>query len=210
MPRARGRARSLEPVATAVRLGRLGFVTVDEFGRYAAGHAQACRPEGDVAILDAVPADGGFRLLALLAGRPVPGVADSLDAFAFRSGSAFLTIWPNDGRLQVGPVVVPGAGPCYRCFTARERQHAPGRDAMDAIHEHQASTLPPASLGLLPPLARLAASEVLRLDATPGGLAVRAGHVWVFSVPPTTAVHGTVIAVDGCSRCGPANIERTG
>jgi bacteriocin biosynthesis cyclodehydratase domain-containing protein len=194
----------VESVAPAVRIEPLGIIAVDAFGRYAARHAQACAVPGEVVILPEPPEEGGVRVLALLAGRPVPGIARNLDAFAFSTGTPFVVIWLTDGRLQVGPVVVPGAGPCFGCFEARERQHAPGRDAVDAIRAHQAATLPADDVGVLLPLARLAGAEVLRLCGSTAELATIAGAVWAFSVPPTLALRGKVVGLDGCVRCGQA------
>jgi hypothetical protein len=98
---------------------------------------------------------GDDALVIVVASRPALTVAHELDA----KRQPFVPVWGYHGRLQVGPVVVPG-GPCFACYEARERQHATNLGVHDAIREYWMRAVVPPPTTALRALTKIAANEI--------------------------------------------------
>ena len=80
-------------------------------------------------------------VVCIEASRPALHAARTLEA---NWRDPFLPAWQDGHDLQVGPLVVPGRGPCFSCYQARERQHAVALGVHDAMVAHFTAVLPPA------------------------------------------------------------------
>ncbi|MEZ5094802.1 MAG: TOMM precursor leader peptide-binding protein [Nocardioides sp.] len=148
-------------------------------------------------------------VIVLAADHERPAVVDAVDATAFVRGIPWVAAHTRPTELQVGPVVVPGRGPCYRCFGRRRAQHGPAQTPIEVP--------PPRGfarhhVALAVALTRVALAEALPVHPTEDGRP--SGERWVHAEPGTRGtlvrrlhlVTGAlscheVVAVDGCDRC---------
>jgi bacteriocin biosynthesis cyclodehydratase domain-containing protein len=109
--------------------------------------------------------------------------------------------------LRVGPVVVPGAGPCWNCWRARLGQHDPwdGRKrALEAYYDETSA----APRGWLDPFALIAAARVFEIACEAEGLASAAGDVWEMDMFTRATGLRRVMGIHACARCGLAGEEQ--
>ncbi len=143
------------------------------------------------------------RLRILLAWRETPKLAETIDVRSADWGTPWLPVVLEHPRLRVGPVVVPGSGPCYRCFRERRAQHEQDSAITDALHAHYDATPAAGPAGFLPHHVGLAAAlveaELQRFDN--GSLADNAGTVRHYHLLEHQASAAKVVAVHGCDRC---------
>ncbi|MET7673055.1 TOMM precursor leader peptide-binding protein [Micromonospora luteifusca] len=137
--------------------------------------------------------------------RPSPALCERVDERAHAIGIPWLPIVLEPSHLRVGPLVLPGAGPCHRCFEERRAQHDPHWPAAEALYAayDRDPTFGPA--GFLPQHARTAAGLAAGVLLRPGGMAGR-----VISVPlrGVSVRRDPVVACHGCARCGRPLPER--
>jgi bacteriocin biosynthesis cyclodehydratase domain-containing protein len=150
------------------------------------------------------------RLNVLVAWRRVPQLEREFDEESFRCGQPWLPIGLDHPVLEIGPVVVPGAGACHGCYRGRLAQHDPSRAVRAAIDRHYDSDAAAGPAGYLPSTALFAAAAAAeiadRLDTAPE---TEAGRVRQLDVPTQQLQSGRVIGVHGCPRCGIGRDETT-
>ncbi|GAB1641477.1 TOMM precursor leader peptide-binding protein [Krasilnikovia sp. MM14-A1259] len=141
----------------------------------------------------------------LLSWREAPAVADVIDARAADWGTPWFTVTVDHPRLRLGPVVVPGAGACYRCFTRRRNQHERDRASTSAVHDLYDRDPKAGPGGFLPHhvtlAAALAEAQLDRFDAAT--LDDSAGTVRHYNLLDHQASTATVVGLHGCDRCRP-------
>lgn len=131
--------------------------------------------------------------------RPYVDLCDWIDELCFRSGVRWSPAVMDSQLLTCGPWIMPGHGPCYKCYRKRYLTHLRGlaerekvlRDAYRRDH-----SLGPS--GYIEPLVTTASGA---LHAAAGASVASAGEV-----RSVDGVHGTVqetsvIAVHNCDRC---------
>jgi bacteriocin biosynthesis cyclodehydratase domain-containing protein len=181
------------------------------------GHAVADRltdlcPEVEIAGAGAVvrPRAPEPRLNLLIAWRRVPRMEREFDEEAFRTGRPWLPVTLDHPVLEIGPVVVPGTGPCHGCYRGRLAQHDPGRAFRRLVDDYYDDNPSAGPDGYLPSTALFAAAVVAdvvdRLRTAP---ADEAGRVRQFDVPSQQLWSGRVVGVHGCPRCGLGRDEST-
>jgi bacteriocin biosynthesis cyclodehydratase domain-containing protein len=150
------------------------------------------------------------HLNLLIAWRRVPRMEREFDAEAFRTGQPWLPVTLDHPVLEIGPVVVPGVGPCHDCYRARMGQHDPGRDFRALVDAHYDENPSDGPTGYLPSTALFAAAAIAdvatRLRTAPER---EAGRVRQFDVPTQGLWSGHVVGVHGCARCGLGRDETT-
>jgi bacteriocin biosynthesis cyclodehydratase domain-containing protein len=143
------------------------------------------------------------QLNLLIAWRRVPRREREFDEQAFRTGRPWLPVTLDHPVLEIGPVVVPGVGPCHACYRTRMSQHDPGRDFRALVDAHYDENPSDGPAGYLPSTALLAASAIadvaVRLQTAPEK---EAGRVRRLDVPSQAMWSGHVVGVHGCARCG--------
>lgn len=182
--------------------GRFGAAVAD---RLAAGGADRSH-----ALTDALPrletlvSEAGFVALALW--RRFPAATEAVDSTCARLGVPWSAATLEGSCLVIGPVVVPGEGPCHACFRKRWLTHVPHPERetlLDAWYETDATAgcegFPPAAVGM--------AAAALAFDRTETGNA--AGRLRYVDLLRATTDETRVVRVHGCPRCGtPASAGR--
>lgn len=144
----------------------------------------------------------------LAASRELPALAGVLDDCAFRWRVPWLPVVHEHPHLRVGPLVVPGRGPCYHCFRGRMAQHASAPELTEALERHLCAD-DPGPGGFLPAHATFAAGAAqATLAALRDGDGDDAGRVSWLNVVTARPGSASVTSVHGCVRCGRRRDER--
>jgi bacteriocin biosynthesis cyclodehydratase domain-containing protein len=188
------------PLGESVALLRLG-----DFGDHVAAllcdNARWPQAMAD-SVADAFEKDSRAFIAAMW--RPCPAVCEEADALAFRHQRPWLPVVMDHPHVRVGPVVVPGQGACFACFTARYDQHDSQRDITAALRAGFDREPDFGPRGYLDHHARLAAAlaQIALGDLSEDWLASAAAQVLTFNVYRNAIRRHTVIARSGCPRCG--------
>lgn len=144
------------------------------------------------------------RMHVLVAWRETPALAERLDQAAHQWRVPWLPVVLEHPRLRVGPLVVPGRGPCHRCFRDRSAQHDPRPEVTRALHAHLDASPEDGPLGYLPAHASIAAGLTRELleRVERGEVTSDAGVVRWIDLLSGRPGRANVVAVHGCSRCG--------
>lgn len=139
----------------------------------------------------------------LCAWRAMPWLAARLDEVAFAWGVPWLPVVCEHPELRVGPLVVPGRGPCYGCFRRRLAQHRPSERLTAELHRLYDGDAAAGPRGHMPFHALLAAASArAALDAGEPGRVVQHNLV------TRKSAAGRTVGVHGCERCGGRVPER--
>jgi bacteriocin biosynthesis cyclodehydratase domain-containing protein len=196
-------------VATASRLtpARVALAGIGDFGLDVAG--MLAKSEGSslvtVSALEKALSEGIVAVAAMW--RPCPDLCERLDELSFQAGTPWLPIVMEHPRIRIGPWGAAPGGPCYRCYSARKRQHDTQPEvtrALDAAYKRDATGGP---LGYLPHHVTIAAGLAkLRLRRlADGGVATVAGEALAVNVITGGSVAHRVIPCHGCARCRTAD-----
>lgn len=152
-------------------------------------------------IADAYAQDSRAVIAAMW--RPCPAICEEADALAFRHQQPWLPVVMDHPHVRVGPVVVPGRGACFGCFTARCNHRDGQPDVTDALHAAFDRDPGFGPLGYLDHHARLAAAlaEMALGDLSADWLAAAAGQVLTFNVYRGDIRRHPVTACFDCTRC---------
>jgi bacteriocin biosynthesis cyclodehydratase domain-containing protein len=134
-------------------------------------------------------------------------VTVDLEAFAAAAELAGLPWVPvalSPGHARVGPLTIPGAAPCPACYSARRAQHGwLDGDWEQAVEQDDDLGVQ----GFPPHLAAMAAGLALAIasPAADPGAALPAGALYLIDMATDAVSSWTVVPVDGCPKCGPAD-----
>ena len=175
--------------------GRFGAAVAD---RLAVGVADRSHVLTDaLPQLETLVGEADFVALALW--RRFPAVTEAVDSTCARLGVRWSAATLEGSSLVIGPVVVPGEGPCHSCFRKRWLTHLahPERETLlDAWYETDAAAgcegFPPAAVGM--------AVAALVLDRAEARNA--AGRLRYVDLLRATTEETRVVRVHGCPRCG--------
>ncbi|MFE3555513.1 TOMM precursor leader peptide-binding protein [Streptomyces sp. NPDC059193] len=142
-------------------------------------------------------------LRVLASWRETPRLAEVLDARSADWGTPWFPVLAEHPRLRVGPLVVPGAGACYRCFRKRRAQHERDAGHVETLHARYDASPGSGPGGFLPHHVDMAAGMALdvlrRFDAGEGERF--AGTVRHWHLLEQHLSGGRVVAVHACARC---------
>ncbi|MGW3041163.1 TOMM precursor leader peptide-binding protein [Kitasatospora sp. NPDC001159] len=143
------------------------------------------------------------RLRVVAAWRETPALFDLVDRLAFATGTPWLPVTMGVSALRVGPAVLGGRGPCYRCFLARQYQHQQLRELDRRLLRAYDADPALGPDGFLEAHAVLAETTAgLAADALLGGEdQTERGRVRSFDLLSATVSTLTVVPVHGCERC---------
>ena len=65
--------------------------------------------------------------------RTEPSLTRTADELSFARMIPWLPVVMEHPRMRIGPLVFPGEGPCFRCFTMRLAQHDPQYETTVAV-----------------------------------------------------------------------------
>ncbi len=132
---------------------------------------------------------------------------DELDAACFAAGVSWCGVYPTEDRLLCGPLVLPGHGPCFRCFRRRYLCHhsSPEREAcLQRAYDRDPGL---GAAGFMAPMAWAAASMLVAASAMG---AQDGGRLREISLFDAGFLDSRVVAVHNCSRCRPSVQTRNG
>lgn len=132
---------------------------------------------------------------------------DELDEACFAAGVPWCSAYPIEDRLACGPLVIPGTGPCYRCFRRRYLCHHPAPEREISLQRAYARDATLGSPGFAAPVAWMAASMLLAAADVDRN---KAGQLLEVSLFDFRLLDTRVVAVHNCSRCNPRIQTRTG
>lgn len=136
--------------------------------------------------------------------RPCPAACEEADALAFQRQQPWLPVVMDHPHVRVGPLVVPGQGACFACFSARYDQHDGQRAISAALHAGYDRDPGLGPRGYLDHHARLAAAlaEMTLGDLSADWRTAAAAEVRTFNVYRSVIRRHPVTARSGCPRCG--------
>jgi len=147
-------------------------------------------------------------IYVLAASREMPALAGVLDDCAFRWRVPWLPVVYEHPHLRIGPLVVPGRGPCYHCFRGRLAQHGTAPELTQALERHLGAD-DPGPGGFLPAHATFAAGAAqATLAALRDDEGEDVGRVRWLNVVTARPGSARVTSVHGCVRCGRRREER--
>lgn len=108
--------------------------------------------------------------------------------------------YPN---IRVGPLVVPGEGPCHSCYLRRRDQHDRAAAVTSAVRASLAADAGSGVAGFTDGQARIAAGLARDLlERYRAGAGVRPGQVLFYNVLTRALIGDTAVGVHGCRHCG--------
>jgi bacteriocin biosynthesis cyclodehydratase domain-containing protein len=132
-------------------------------------------------------------------------VCETADDLAFQFSRPWLPITMDHPRVRIGPLVVPGTGPCYGCFLERRAQHDAQLAITSALNGAYRDDPDAGPRGYLDHHARLAAGLAqLTIESLRRGPADSAGRVLSFNVLRRGIRAHRVLGCGDCRRCSPA------
>lgn len=159
---------------------------------------------GDIIPLPEVWPDS--RATVVLSWRPVPTLCEYADEISHLTKRPFIPVIQDANELQVGPVVIPGHGSCWRCWVKRGRQRSEWPEAKFAVLQHYANHPASGPVGFLDSFALIAAARVKAfLDCLESQPEI-AGSVWQINVLSRAIVSTKVVGTHGCPQCGISTI----
>jgi bacteriocin biosynthesis cyclodehydratase domain-containing protein len=164
------------------------------------------RPDCAAWPLDLEPAFSGPADVVIIAmWRQDVAVCETADDLAFQFSTPWLPITMDHPRVRIGPLVVPGTGPCYGCFLVRRAQHDAQQAVTSALGSAYRDDPGSGPRGHLDHHARLAAGLAwLTVESLRCGPAGPAGQVLTFNVLRRGIRAHQVLGCGDCQRCGPA------
>lgn len=140
-------------------------------------------------------------LVVFVGNRPLRPDLLRLDECLWHSGIGWTACEFNDTRLLLGPNVLPGVSPCFRCCSARYRGMAFEKAALAeeaAFERHLALGSEAQVRGFTPAIVHMAAAHIraVRRDI-PG----RAGQLREILLPDISIRQGRAVALHGCRLC---------
>jgi bacteriocin biosynthesis cyclodehydratase domain-containing protein len=130
--------------------------------------------------------------------RPYQAACDALDAACARHGTPWSGAMLDGAALVTGPLIVPGAGPCYACYWKRRLTHAPRRERQAVIDAAFGADDNLGLSGFVPGSSALAAAALL-LDMNQTSTA--AGRLRRVDLLRGNVEETRVVRVHGCFRC---------
>ena len=141
----------------------------------------------------------GSDSVAVALWRPYVGVCERVDDICHRHGIRWSLAQIVGDKLHCGPLIVPGKGPCYRCYRKRYLSHhsAPEREmALCRAYERGPHTGVPGYIYPMVVTAAFALGSDLAAEED------EAGRLRVVDLLGGGVVEVSVLGVHGCSQCG--------
>jgi bacteriocin biosynthesis cyclodehydratase domain-containing protein len=184
-------------------------LTAGRFGEAVGRAIVRRRPDARVTpLLDARDrlgdAIGDASYVAVALWRPYVGDCERLDALCAERGIRWSSAHVDGEVISCGPLVVPGAGPCYTCYRRRLLSHHKAADREMALRRVLENDPRIGSEGFVPAMVQIAAGALLEDADAPSA---EAGRLRMVDVLNGTVLETEVIGVHGCPRCAPPGPE---
>ena len=142
------------------------------------------------------------RIRVIVAWRPVPDLCELADQSSHQCRVPFIPVVLDSPTLRIGPVVVPGHGSCWACWSKRSRQRSPWSNQKSVLVRHYASHPEEGPHGYLESFAALAAARICPLIEAVDSASNLGGYIWQIDVITRKITTRTVIGIHDCPRCG--------
>jgi bacteriocin biosynthesis cyclodehydratase domain-containing protein len=142
------------------------------------------------------------RVTILAAWRPLPLLCEQLDELSFQWQRPFVPVMTESAVLRIGPVVVPGRGPCWHCWEQRSRQHSKWPAAEQDLREYYAANPQAGPRGYLEPFAVIAAARAAQIIEELDSSQEVPGYIWQIDMMTREIITSVVAGVHDCPRCG--------
>ena len=194
-------------ITTDKSIGCPHLLAVDDFGSLLATRLQRLSSSWLVtrfepqSLTDNIPSQSS--LIVVAAAHPIPSICEELDEVCFARSIPWIPVVQEEAGITIGPIVLPGAGPCYGCYFRRLAQHALDADVLQtatAFYRRQPCASP---AGFFPPAASLAAGAIADIvERLAKDQFAEAGQVRRFNILGWETMTSRVIGIHGCPRCG--------
>lgn len=160
---------------------------------------------------DCVDADGpavegetliDARTYVVASWRPVASICKKLNEISHQRSVPLLPVIVDGKILYIGPVIVPGSGPCWECWIRRKRQHDRYAAMHLAIEDFYVNQPDAGPVGYLEPFAHLAAAHLSDIIGSLDDKTATAGQVWRMDMITRDLSCNMVTGVHGCRWCG--------
>ncbi|MFB6521202.1 TOMM precursor leader peptide-binding protein [Streptomyces sp. NPDC056401] len=144
------------------------------------------------------------RLRIVATWRHEPVLTSRLSELHTAFGTPWLPVVLEYPKIRIGPLIVPGEGPCHDCYLARRSQHDRSPVGTAALRASAAADPEAGVSGFTEGQAMVAAGLAVDLVQARGGEphAVAPGRVLFYDVLSRALITDTVLGVHGCPRCG--------
>jgi bacteriocin biosynthesis cyclodehydratase domain-containing protein len=145
----------------------------------------------------------------IAAGRVQPTLFAAIENLSYKCKVPFIPLYFDSTWLRIGPAIVPGAGPCWSCWTLRSSQHSkttPYRHALYRYYEQAEATDAPLYLD---PFILLGAAKLALMKQEYSDGTLVPGKLWQIDVTTLKTDTCQLIGVHGCPRCGSRGNEQT-
>ena len=140
-------------------------------------------------------------LVVFVGNRPLRPTLLRVDECLWRSGIGWTACELNDMRLLLGPNVLPGASPCFRCCIARYRAMAFDQTALAeeiAFERHLTLNSEVQVHGFTPSIVHMAVAHIRAVEHDCSG---HAGQLREILLPDISIRQGRAVALHGCRLC---------
>lgn len=190
-----------------VAVNPVHVLSAGPFGRAVVRHLNSLR--GDLTDTDVadnlVPLPSTWpaaRIRALVAWRPVADLCALLNQFSYETQRPFVPVIQDLTAIRVGPIIMPGSGPCWHCWITRWRQHSGWVKERMALTQYYSSHPQDGPRGYLEPFAAMAAIRLDEVITALDAATAVPGYVWQIDVLSGEITAGTVVGVHDCRWCG--------
>jgi bacteriocin biosynthesis cyclodehydratase domain-containing protein len=142
------------------------------------------------------------RIFVVASWRPAPELCTPVHQMAQLCKRPFVPFFADGRVLQLGPVTVPEAGPCWVCSERRASQHDPSRQLRSAVLAYYAANPHSGPKGFLTPFSMIGAVRLSQTIDALDAKAASAGQLWRIDMITREMRTGMVVGVHGCSYCG--------
>jgi bacteriocin biosynthesis cyclodehydratase domain-containing protein len=142
------------------------------------------------------------RLLALVSWRPVMELSEMLNEISHERRIPLIPAIQDLTAIRIGPIILPGRGPCWNCWIARWRQHSGWTHERTSLSRHYATHPEAGPAGYLESFAAMTACRLSQVIASVDSNEARAGSIWQVEMLTGETSTAFVIGVHDCPCCG--------
>jgi bacteriocin biosynthesis cyclodehydratase domain-containing protein len=142
------------------------------------------------------------RINVLVAWRPVQRLCQAMDEISHRWNTPFIPVIADSMILRVGPVIVPGKGGCWNCWTKRSKQHPAWTEDRSSLLNYYDSHPQEGPKGYLEPFAVMACAQTSGVIDTLDHSGVLPGQIWQIDMVTLRVTTSKLVGVHDCARCG--------
>jgi bacteriocin biosynthesis cyclodehydratase domain-containing protein len=142
------------------------------------------------------------RVNVLVSWRPVPSLCELLNQVSYDLHCPFVPVIQDLTAIRLGPIVVPGQGPCWHCWITRWRQHSGWTKERTSLLQYYAAHPEAGPQGYLEPFVTMAAVRIAQTITNIDSDDALPGSVWQVDMMTRQIATATVVGVHDCSWCG--------